>query len=435
MNLNLIAGALSTCFSYVVMLVFYLILAGHHGYSGRRGKITLISVWLGATALFFIGVCLTGGANLPKSVFGLMLVGIQWLTVLLVAPGRRICMYAIYINALVLVDFSRLVSRAALPEELQENKWIYFGVKLVVSGLLLFLILWIMRPLFSKLMEMGHIKWGLVLCLSIVVETVLGFLLLVHQNTQHIPMLKLLLLCISVFVIVLYICFYYLIESIYWVERIATEKKLVHFHSKALDETVMAYKTQIDHERVFKHDLKHYANIIGSLVAEGKNDAALESITALLHKIDDLSVAVHGRNYCDDPLVNNVLQHYERKFEGLNINFNVSVVLPKGLRADGMDFAIMLSNLLENAMNACKLVPVGNTREVRVMIKNAGQQNYLKVENSCFGQILLNEEGNPVTQEKGHGWGTQSVLNFVEKYHGVKSYKLSSDTFMVELLF
>ena len=97
-----------------------------------------------------------------------------------------------------------------------------------------------------------------------------------------------------------------------------------------------------------------------------------------------------------------------------------------------MQLAIAISNLFENAIHACEKLPE-NDRLIEITARFKAQLLF-EIVNSCDGRIELNEEGHPVTREVGHGIGTRSVLDFVEKTNSEIRYVAEDNRFKVRMI-
>ncbi|MBR2180508.1 MAG: TipAS antibiotic-recognition domain-containing protein, partial [Oscillospiraceae bacterium] len=51
------------------------------------------------------------------------------------------------------------------------------------------------------------------------------------------------------------------------------------------------------------------------------------------------------------------------------------------------------------------------------------------------GNAELDENGIPVTREKGHGFGTRSIVAFCEKYNSYYNFEAKEDSFVLQIDF
>ena len=87
------------------------------------------------------------------------------------------------------------------------------------------------------------------------------------------------------------------------------------------------------------------------------------------------------------------------------------------LKVDELLFCSILSNALDNALNAQKLLPAQKC-SIRVMIKVSNEKLLLSVKNP-IGQRITFADGLPVTGRRGHGYGTQSIRYMTAKLGGM----------------
>ena len=97
-----------------------------------------------------------------------------------------------------------------------------------------------------------------------------------------------------------------------------------------------------------------------------------------------------------------------------------------------MQLAIAISNLLENAIHACEKVP--EAERFIIITAKFKEQLLLEISNSCAGPVLLDDNGHPVSKEEGHGIGTRSVLDFVNKTNSEIIYIAEEDKFKVRMI-
>ena len=87
---------------------------------------------------------------------------------------------------------------------------------------------------------------------------------------------------------------------------------------------------------------------------------------------------------------------------------------------DELDICILLSNLLDNAIEASMLV---ESPKIELSITNNGNYLCILVRNRIENSVL-NENSNLRTTKKdtaAHGFGIYSISQIVEKYDGIKN--------------
>jgi signal transduction histidine kinase len=181
-----------------------------------------------------------------------------------------------------------------------------------------------------------------------------------------------------------------------------------------------------DRARIAEHDRRHFENTLRELLLSGNTDRALE----LLEQTGDKSLP--PRRFCKNEVANASVAYYAGLAERSGVRFEAGLDLPEKLPVDSLDLAIVLSNLLENALNACAALPAGQrTVRLRGLLR---VQLMIEIENSCAEDVSFDKGGRPVTSREGHGLGAKSVAAFAEKYGASVDYSLENSLFRVRLL-
>ena len=166
-------------------------------------------------------------------------------------------------------------------------------------------------------------------------------------------------------------------------------------------------------ERTLRHRkelYRDYEHLYG-LIDSGKLPEALD----YLQKRERQPHAPGIRSFCQSTLVNSALSIYLGRAEQAGIRVRQKVNLPPNFSTKESDFAVLLSNLLENALHASQKQPNGEG-EISLVIKHSGDRCVLELANRYPAPLALGENGLPVSKEAGHGLGMISLLSFAEKY-------------------
>lgn len=154
----------------------------------------------------------------------------------------------------------------------------------------------------------------------------------------------------------------------------------------------------------------NYAEIEKLLVG-GKVREAMDFIGQQTKLLDSTAVKV----FCRSPLINAALSLYSRRAAEFDIKISFKIDLPEKFSMDESDLAILLSNLLENAITASKKNP-SSEREISLTMRNNGVQYVLEITNRFNFPIEVGENGLPCTNRIGHGLGMSSLEIFAKKH-------------------
>jgi signal transduction histidine kinase len=210
--------------------------------------------------------------------------------------------------------------------------------------------------------------------------------------------------------------------------RIQNNQELLHLSASAMADRIKLLDEAQQKSRISAHDLRHFNNTLLELLEQQKTEDAI----SLLRQQSN-STHAKVRNYCENTVVNAAICYYARLAEEKNITTEISLDIPDVLSIDSLELAIVLSNLMENAIHACKALGQDRERTIRLTCRNVGRLA-LEISNPCDGSAVLDEIGHPVAKEIGHGAGTKSILAFAQEQNGEVLYQIAEGIFRVRML-
>lgn len=166
-----------------------------------------------------------------------------------------------------------------------------------------------------------------------------------------------------------------------------------------------------DQLKGFYDSRKAYLDKLEGLISSHQPQEALQFIKEIGTQLDQTK----QKQYCQNPLVNAALSTYLAKAEALHIPITVKAVIPKENAALSSDLAIVLSNLIENAIHASEKQPDSH-RALSLLTLCQGDVLNILVKNRFDGTVTFDEDGLPTTQAKGHGIGMKSLSHFRDTY-------------------
>ena len=117
-----------------------------------------------------------------------------------------------------------------------------------------------------------------------------------------------------------------------------------------------------------------------------------------------------------------------------NIPFFAKIDLPETLPVDEIDTCLVLSNLLENALEAC-LRTTPTRRQIQVTAYLHGERLLLiEVENTFDGEIKEKNGIFSSSKRRGNGIGIQSVEHLAEKNGGASTFTHEDGVFSAKVM-
>ena len=179
-----------------------------------------------------------------------------------------------------------------------------------------------------------------------------------------------------------------------------------------------------EHEiRLLLHDMRMLLSCLALSVEEGDRETALKMIRNYTDSIDSTAI----RRYSTNPMLNSVLSNYASRYEKEQIPF-VCSVQTETLPVDEAMFCSVLSNALDNALNAQLELPV-NQRNVLLNLRSHNGKLLISLSNPIL-TVPAFVDGMPVSDKPGHGYGTQSIRFMVERMKGTCQFIVKDKTFI-----
>lgn len=124
------------------------------------------------------------------------------------------------------------------------------------------------------------------------------------------------------------------------------------------------------------------------------------------------------------------------------IPMEVELNIPKEMNYNSMDLVIFLSNLLDNAIEACERME--NREEARIVLRLQYKMSNLVVfikntyDGHLDGRSSGEQEAVPIGTSKAdktaHGIGMKNVMDIVNKYHGALRWTAKDGWFCINAL-
>jgi len=209
----------------------------------------------------------------------------------------------------------------------------------------------------------------------------------------------------------------------------ATENQILKIQISALNNQLKLVTDTEERIRIYRHDMRHYIRNILTLLENDNTESAIN----FAKKYDVLFEHTKLINYCENTTVNAILSYYLRDLQRENIKIKCNLDIPKDLPIDAVELSTVFANAIENARNACCEVDEGEDKIIELTCRS--RPNFIfEIANSFNGKIRLDENLIPLATENGHGIGTQSIVAFANKYHGILDYQTDNHCFKLRML-
>lgn len=178
----------------------------------------------------------------------------------------------------------------------------------------------------------------------------------------------------------------------------------------------------------FRHDIKNKLSGLLYLLEKGDTDTIAEQARALYGEIG----RADGRGYSENPVVDSVLRVKMGMAIKEGIRVSTKIRIPKEIGLDYGDIGVLYGNLLDNAIEACRMVD-GGRRYIRLENRYSEGKLLLVIRNSKPDGT---DTGLHTTKpdRAAHGRGIMSVRRTAEKYNGTADFKDEGDSFEASVI-
>lgn len=188
-------------------------------------------------------------------------------------------------------------------------------------------------------------------------------------------------------------------------------------------------QTAIAETREARHDMRHRIQMLATLANREEWNLLKDYLLATQADLPDSDL-----NLCLNPAVDGVASHYALLFQKNDIPCSIALDLPVTLPVAEMDLCLVLSNLLENALEA-SLVTNEAKRKVRIQAYlHSSSIVLLTVENAFEGTIKEKDGIFQSSKRHGDGIGIQSVRRIAEKGNGYSRFSFENDIFRADVM-
>lgn len=164
--------------------------------------------------------------------------------------------------------------------------------------------------------------------------------------------------------------------------------------------------------KVLRHDMRHYSMMIDSLLEQEEYD----EVRRIVNHIEEVVDKNKNIRHCSNLILNTILHTMAAQADSFQVALELDAQIPKEITVNEYEFALVLANLLENAIYSVKELPSAR-RSVTAKIHCTAEHLLIDMENACDKEIIFDAvTGLPKSRRGGgHGLGMQSVLAFSER--------------------
>ena len=195
-------------------------------------------------------------------------------------------------------------------------------------------------------------------------------------------------------------------------------EELSAVHEKNARETLAFYESYKDAQietRKLRHDMKNHLACIQMLAKEEKYAELQAYLESFNEAVSEVSMEIQTGNDIVDAILNVKLKSAKKE----DITFAVTGMIPYMPYIDAMDWCKMISNAVDNGLEALRECSVSE-KVLRIQFKSNGNFFVIHTENACEQEVQMDSNGIPTQKQDKtrHGFGLKNIEAAVKKYKG-----------------
>lgn len=227
----------------------------------------------------------------------------------------------------------------------------------------------------------------------------------------------------SVFLALANIAIFYLMFSIERASRAEHELTILNQSMALQTENIRALEKSYRAQRSATHEFKHRLQVIYDLLDQGEVDRAKDYIQRL--QITQTSrIFVANTNH---PIIDAILneKYHTAKESAIDMRFKVNDLSALSISTDAL--VVLLSNLLDNAIEACQRLPDNRAIECTITID---ETLFISIRNTSPPVKIINGTIKTAKKpEREHGYGLTGVRQVVKQLNGEYAMNYSDNWF------
>lgn len=210
-------------------------------------------------------------------------------------------------------------------------------------------------------------------------------------------------------------------ERITGIFQEAQKLKLLKQQAQVQEVYIREAAMRYEQTRAFRHDIKNHLTVVAELLRQNQTEEAKSYLSQLENASDRLDGGVMTGNAAVDALLGSKLSLAGQ--EGIRTECGITIPGDSGI--PDLDWCIVLSNAVDNAIKACREVAPEN-RCLKLESRKKGNFYLISIENSC---------SQALEQVPEDGTGLSNIRAVAETYNGRVENTVSHGIYRLKLLF
>ena len=210
--------------------------------------------------------------------------------------------------------------------------------------------------------------------------------------------------------------------------RKKTYLKLVEYQTEQSEKHLNEVRSIHKEMRGYKHDFHHHLQTLKGQLEAGEVDRALAYIEQLDNQLMNVDTLLKTGNVSLDAIFSAKISQAKAE----NIAVTVKANVPDALTISDLELSIIIGNLLDNAIEACRTVT--GERFIRIFISMKGTMLYFSMLNAAGAKKKKTGSLFATHKDGVHGFGLRRAEAILEEHGGWVKYNSEDGAFTSEFL-
>mgnify|MGYP002624846788 CR=1 FL=1 len=238
--------------------------------------------------------------------------------------------------------------------------------------------------------------------------------------------------CQQICILFLILCFLHAVADLIAIlARRDAQMQSLSLREKYARENVETMLQSQEETRRISHEKRHHISLMDEFLSKQEYVRAQEYV----HSLSDTISAIPSNAYSDHLVVNAIVGRYLNSAKRTGISVTADIQASDTTVLQDEELCVLLTNLLENALEACLSMPADADRFIRFKFRSSREHLTIRCENSTNHTILIEEDGTVTTSKedkKHHGYGIASMRQIIKKQDGLFKISCVDGCFTVE---
>ena len=210
--------------------------------------------------------------------------------------------------------------------------------------------------------------------------------------------------------------------------RKKTYLKLVEYQTEQSEKHLSEVRSIHKEMRGYKHDFHHHLQTLKGQLEAGEIERALAYIAQLDNQLMNVDTLLKTGNVSLDAIFSAKISQAKAE----NIAVTVKANVPDALTISDLELSIIIGNLLDNAIEACRTVT--GERFIRIFISMKGTMLYFSMLNAAGAKKKKTGSLFATHKDGVHGFGLRRAEAILEEHGGWVKYNSEDGAFTSEFL-